>query len=179
MSPLRRQPLTIEFALLGFLRQRPSYGYDIYQQLADPAGLADVWRIKQSKLYALLAKLEEKGYITAELEPQDGRPPRKILHLTTAGDQIFAEWVQTPVAHGRQLRLEFLTKLYFARRENVAPVLVARQREVCQQWLQEQEQQAAELGEQRPYTWLVTKFRISQIKAMLNWLDVCATEINP
>ncbi|MCB0035686.1 MAG: PadR family transcriptional regulator [Anaerolineales bacterium] len=178
MSPLRQQPLTIEYALLGFLLERPSYGYDIHQRLNDPAGLGHVWQIKQSKLYALLTKLEEKGYIAAEFEAQDGRPPRKILQLTEAGAQIFAEWVQTPVTHGRQLRLEFLAKLYFARMTAVATELVARQRAACQTWLQEQQTHAHELGAQRPYEALVVQFRISQIEGMLRWLDVCEQQMS-
>ena len=44
MSPMIRQPLTIEYALLGFLRQQPRHGYEIYQQLSDPTGLGLVWR---------------------------------------------------------------------------------------------------------------------------------------
>lgn len=177
MSPLRQQPLSLEYALLGFLQERPSYGYDIYQQLKDPNGLGHVWRLKQSKMYALLTKLEEKGYIAAEFEPQDGRPPRKILHLTESGALIFAEWVQAPVSHGRQLRLEFLVKLYFARMIGMATALVARQRAACQTWLQEQRVYADQLGAQRPYESLVVQFRISQIEGMLRWLDICEQQI--
>ena len=72
-------PLTTEHALLGFLRRRPMYGYEIHQQLTHPTGLGLVWRLKQSQLYALLAKLEEAGYVTTTIEPQETRPPRKIF----------------------------------------------------------------------------------------------------
>src|SRR5438093_383044 len=62
MSPLLRQPLTVEHALLGFLQQQPMHGYEIYQHLAGLAGLGLVWQVKQSHLYALLDKLEADGY---------------------------------------------------------------------------------------------------------------------
>ena len=40
--------------------------------------------------------------------------PRKMLRLTPRGREAFAEWVRNPVEHGRDFRLEFLAKLYFA-----------------------------------------------------------------
>ncbi|MCZ7573422.1 MAG: PadR family transcriptional regulator [Ardenticatenaceae bacterium] len=170
-----RLPLTTEHALLGFLRRRPMYGYEIYQQLSDPAGLGLVWRLKQSQLYALLARLEHEGYITATLEPQDARPPRKVFRLTEAGREAFLAWVQSPVPRGRALRLEFLAKLYFARHEGLGVVerLVAAQRAACQSWRAEQQAQAAARRDAHPYDWLVCQFRIGQIEAMLAWLDTC------
>jgi DNA-binding PadR family transcriptional regulator len=151
------------------------YGYEIHQRLSDPAGLGLVWRLKQSQLYALLSKLEGKGYVTTQLEPQDNRPPRKIFHLTEAGHEAFLAWVQSPVEQGRKLRLDFLAKLYFARREgsDVTQQLLQQQRLACQAWLDEQHSQAEALEKTRPYDWLVHQFRIGQIGAMLAWLDTC------
>lgn len=87
-------PLTTEHALLGFLRQRPMYGYEIHQQLSEPSGLGLVWQLKQSQLYALLAKLEQEGYVTTSPEPQQTRPPRKMFELTPAGSNAFLTWAQ-------------------------------------------------------------------------------------
>jgi DNA-binding PadR family transcriptional regulator len=175
MSPMVRQPLTIEYALLGFLRQQPRHGYEIYQHLSDPTGLGLVWRLKQSRLYGLLAKLEEEGYLVTTLEPQETRPTRKIFELTGQGREAFLAWVERPVEHGRRLRLDFLAKLYFARREGpaVAQRLIEQQRTACHSWLAEQQEQAEGLQDTQPYDWLVHQFRVNQIQAMLDWLDVC------
>ena len=175
MSPMVRQPLTIEYALLGFLRRQPRHGYEIYQQLSDPTGLGLVWRLKQSRLYGLLAKLEEEGYLTTTLEPQETRPPRKIFELTERGQVAFWAWVERPVEHGRGLRLDFLAKLYFARQEgpDVAQRLIEQQRAACRSWLAEQQAQANGLEQTQPYDWLVHQFRINQLQAMLDWLDTC------
>ena len=175
MSPMVSSPLTIEHVLLGFLHHEPTHGYEIHRRLSDPEGLGLVWHVKQNKLYALLAKLERKGYVTIELEPQNNRPPRKIFQLTEAGRQAFLTWVQSPVQHGRKLRLDFLAKLYFARREGevVTRHLIEQQRVVCQSWLAQEHAQAGALRETRPYDWLVHEFRVGQIDAMLAWLDTC------
>src|SRR5215207_5283006 len=106
--------LTIEYALLGYVYERPVHGYEIYQQLSAATGLWQVWHLKQSQLYALLTKLEEAQYLAATLQPQDARPPRKIYHLTETGRNAYENWLTTPVTHGRQMRIEFLAKLYFA-----------------------------------------------------------------
>lgn len=167
--------LTIEHGLLGFLRSRPLHGYAIYQELTDPAGLGPVWRLKLSRLYALLHKLDEAGYLTTTLEDQDSRPPRRVFHLTAAGETAFLDWVQRPVEHGRSLRLEFLVKMYFARREGtaVAADLVISQREQVQTWLDDLNRPSAHVISEHAYGRLVYRFRQGQIEAMLNWLTLC------
>lgn len=167
--------LSIEHALLGFLRGRPQHGYAIHQQVSDPAGLGPVWRLKISQLYALLHKLEEAGYVIATPEAQENRPPRKMFHLTPAGEAAFLDWVESPVAHGRSLRLEFLVKLYLARREgaDVAAQLVAAQRTRVQEWLVDVERQARQAANTGAYGSLVNQFRQGQIEAMLTWLNQC------
>jgi DNA-binding PadR family transcriptional regulator len=178
MSPMIKTPLTLEHALLGFLRRRPMHAYEIHQMLrAEALGL--VWHLKQSLAYLMLDRLEEAQYISATLEPQGSRPPRKILQLTPGGQAAFARWLAAPVAHGRDFRLEFLAKLYFARREEAATAtaLVAAQQATCRAWLADLDAQAAPLSESRDYDWLVLQFRIGQIKAILAWLDTCAATV--
>jgi DNA-binding PadR family transcriptional regulator len=168
-------PLSTEFALLGFLRQQPMYGYEIHQQLSRATGLGLVWRLKQSQLYALLAKLEREGYVATTIEYQDARPPRKMFELTESGRQAFQDWVQRPVQQGRKLRLDFLAKLYFAQLEGpeVATRLIEQQRMACRDLLRQQAEETEALRHGQPYDWLVHKFRLGQIEAMLAWLDTC------
>ncbi len=168
-------PLTTEHALLGFLRHQPRHGYEIYQELTEPTGLGLVWRLKQSQMYALLAKLEQAGYVEAPLEPQDARPPRKVFALTAAGQQAFLDWLAQPVPRGHRLRLDFLAKLYFARLEGpaVAQRLIERQHAACRQWLVQQQHEADSVRHTQPYDSLVHEFRVGQIEAMLAWLDIC------
>ena len=113
--------------------------------------------------------------VIASLQAQDFRPPRKVFALTPAGEQAFLKWVQSPVAHGRDVRLNFLVKLFFAQREGAQAVanLLKRQRIACQNWLTQQEEAANRLRETQEYEWLVCQFRIGQLQAMLDWLDTC------
>ncbi len=89
MSPQHRATLSTELSLLGFLRLRPMHGYEIHSCLADPSGLNGLWQVKLGRLYALLGRLELQGYVTAEIEPQGDRPPRKVFSLTPAGTAAY------------------------------------------------------------------------------------------
>ncbi len=179
MSPMAKLPLTIEHALLGLLRERPIHAYEIHQILTRPEALGLVWRIKQSLVYAMLDRLEQAGYISASLVPQDSRPPRKLLHLTPSGRAAFERWLTLPVAHGRDFRLEFLAKLYFAREEDPATAarLLMAQRAACQEWLSGLRAQADTLAAERSYDWLVLQFRIGQLEAIVSWLDTCEATV--
>jgi DNA-binding PadR family transcriptional regulator len=167
--------LTVEHALLGFIYERPMHGYELYQHLAQTDGLWQVWRLKQSQLYALLTKFEDEGYLTATLQPQESRPPRKIYSLTGAGQTAFLNWLNSPVAHGRQIRVEFLAKLYFAYRQGpvVALNLIELQMAACRRWLAELHKEAESGADVQTFTFIVLQFRLSQFESFLAWLSIC------
>jgi DNA-binding PadR family transcriptional regulator len=171
-----KQPLTIEHTLLGFLRRQPMYGYEIHQRLLESVEMGLVWNIKQSMLYALLSRLEDEGYLSSTLEQRGTRPSRKILALTPAGAAAFLGWVQSPVPHGRDFRLEFLAKLYFARVEGagVANDLIAAQIAASSRRRDDLRARAEDLAAAQSYDWLVLRYRVGQLDATLAWLDLCA-----
>lgn len=178
MSPMVSRPLSIELSLLGFLRAGPLHGYQIHQQLSEATCLGLVWRLKQSRLYSLLEKLEEMGYLESTYETQGGRPPRRIYTLTSRGAEVYREWVCNPVPAPRQMRQEFLAKLYFARQEgNGNPESLLRgQRQVCRSWLKSLNKQA-DRWQTGVQAWLVYQYRISHVQAILNWLEMCEDTI--
>ncbi len=173
--------LALEHALLGFLRQRPMHAYEMYQVLTQARTLGRVWHLKQSHLYALLARLENVGYVATTTEPQGIRPPRKVMSLTPSGRAAFERWLGQPVAHGRDFRIEFLAKLYFASQSGPATVasLIDAQRQACLTWLDGLRAQVAALDSERSYDQLVLLFRISQITAILSWLETCTETLTP
>ena len=181
MSPKRKTLLAIEHALLGFIQEQPLHGYEIHQQLQAAQALGLVWHLKQAHLYALLSKLETDGLIAAELIPQDARPPKRLLHLTSSGREAFNTWLATPVTHGRDLRIEFLAKLFWAQKLSTAATerLIAAQREECRAWLTEIQTELERLTGTQPYAALVLEFRRGQIEAMLAWLDTCEAALIP
>jgi DNA-binding PadR family transcriptional regulator len=165
----------MEVALLGLLRTGPAHGYELHQRLLHAEALGLVWHLKQGHLYALLAKLEAADLLDSSMAPQGIRPPRKVLRLTAAGEEVLALWLVAPVEHGRDFRLQFLAKLYFAREAGASTVrlLLERQRVACHQWIAELQRQVSALGPNRTYEQLVLQFRICQLQAIVPWLDEC------
>lgn len=102
-----------EFALLGFLVAGPSHGYDLHQRFI--AKLGQVWHLSQSQAYAILKRLEQRGDVKAQVVEQEKLPARQILRITAQGRRRFNEWMDDISANSRSIRLEFLTRLYFAR----------------------------------------------------------------
>jgi PadR family transcriptional regulator, regulatory protein AphA len=176
-----KQPFTVELGLLGFLRQQPMHPYELHQRLLQSEALGTVWHVKQAHLYAVLRRFEEAGYLESVTEPQGLRPPRKVLSLTAEGESTFQRWLSTPVAHGRDFRLEFLAKLFFAHAEGVSGVqaLVGQQRHACEERLARFDTQLASIGSAQPYERLVLEFRRGQLAATLAWLDRCVDLLVP
>jgi DNA-binding PadR family transcriptional regulator len=102
-----------EFALLGFLIAGPGHGYDMHQRFV--AELGQVWHLSQSQAYAILKRMEQRGDVSAQVVEQEKLPPRQILQITEAGRRRFFDWLERGVGkNARSIRLEFLTRLYFA-----------------------------------------------------------------
>jgi molybdate transport system substrate-binding protein len=179
MSPRNKQPLTIEHALLGFLRREPLHGYELYQRLIAPEALGTIWCPRQSQFYALVTKLEQAGYLVSTLEHQDPHPPRKILRLTDEGEAAFAAWVGSPVLCQEDVQPEFLARLYFARLSGDLAVLklVARQRATSRAWLDELQARVQDNAASPSYDQLISHLHIRQIEAFLHWLDTCAAPV--
>ncbi len=179
MSPRRQAPLTLEYILLGFLDQSPIHGYELYKKIANFEGVFLVWRIKQSQLYALLDKLEAEGLLASTLIPGEAHLMRKEYQITEIGRQAFYTWRCSPVNHGRDMRQEFLAKLYFAQKSSaeVSFELIDRQKSICLKWLSGFRDSYAKVPGEQSFERMVFQFRIHQIEAFITWLDSCQDEI--
>ena len=107
------------------------------------------------------------------------RPPRRVFRLTPLGRRALQAWLGRPVSHGREVRLEFMAKLYFARREGPERVaeLLQLQRQVCGEWRATLEARSTTDQAGSGYERLVRQFRLGQIQAMIAWLDQCAESL--
>ncbi len=177
MCPLKRSPLTIELALLGYFQRGPSYGYEIFQEITRPEGLGLIWRIKQSQVYALLDRLERAGLVNGMLETQENRPPRRLLSLTETGRKAFKEWVTAPVPQPRSFRREFLAKLFFALQDSpqTTRALIEHQVAVCQEWSGRVNRELNEKAAKPVFANLVYSYRAEQINTIDRFLKVCHT----
>ena len=170
--PRQPSPLSIEYVLLGFLDQEAIHGYDLFKRLNSLEAIGMVWTIKQSQLYALLEKLEEENLVQSTIIPGESRPNRKQYSITSLGRQTFIAWRNSPVEHGREMRIEFLAKLFFSMKAGSETTLelVDEQRSRCIEWLNHLDYSLGNLDQQQIFEKSVLQYRITQMQATINWL---------
>ena len=169
-----RQLLPGEYAVLGVLLFRPMHGYEIACFLA-AEGLDAVCPVEQSTLYTYLRNVESRGLVTWTEERVGLRPPRKTYVLSSAGEALVHEWLRRPVERMRDVRLEFLLKLFFLNLTDQPAVkqLLAEQIRVCEAYLANIRQSRDE----SPFRRLVARSKTSAAEATLGWLNSYVGEI--
>ncbi len=174
---LHHGPLSPEFALLGFLYQQPCHGYDLHRRLLGELG--HVWHVSQSQTYSILKRLETQGQIAAKTIRQEKHPPRQIYSITASGRRRFDEWLGQPTGSSvRAVRLEFVTRLYFAQRlvPQQVEAIIENQTAQVKAALTRLETGLASLPEIQVANRLSLRLRIQQLKSVLIWLSECRQE---
>jgi len=171
----REETISPQPVLLGLLMSRPRHGYELYQEFE--AELGRVWQLGMSQLYGQLHQLEEAGLVMAHTEQHEARPPRKVYHLTPEGQAVFETWLRQPTPYVRHLRVEFMARLFFYRYLSLPGVeeLVAAQKEVCQ--AQMSRFARLSVAEEDDFRRLVLEFRLGQLQAVVQWLDLCLSTL--
>jgi PadR family transcriptional regulator AphA len=172
---MKRSTSHLEYALLGLLARTPAHGYELNKQLKTLPALGRVWYLKQANLYALLDKLEGQGLIEVQRLDETGYPPRKIYALTSAGEKALSSWVKMPVDRPREMRQEFLLRLYFARQHShqAASELLEKQRQILEGWLEEIQKSIADLPPEETFQNLVLEYRLRLSVTTIGFLDWC------
>jgi PadR family transcriptional regulator, regulatory protein AphA len=163
-----------EYTLLGLIARAEGagavHGYDLQRHLAE-SSLSHVIRIESGMMYHYLKKLAGRELITAEVSTQSGRPARHLHSLTDAGRAALDAWVTAPVGTTREIRMEFLLKLWFARQDpGQASRLVEAQMRVIDQHVTSLEAQIAALDEADRFRADVLALRLGQNRAIRHWL---------
>jgi PadR family transcriptional regulator PadR len=82
---------TLEGIVLAILSGRPAYGYEITAWLREK-GFAD---IAEGTVYALLIRIEQRGFVDVEKVPSEKGPPRKVYSLNAQGEAYLEEFWRT------------------------------------------------------------------------------------
>ena len=180
-SPLRPPRSASEYALLALLLEGESHGYELTRRFAEGTALRMVCRLEMSMVYGLLKKLEKDGVLTGRDVPIGESKTRRLVSLTPDGRSEVESWLAAPVEHTREMRLDFLVKLYFLvqRQPASAGQLLDEQLAQHTQLLNRQKEQqhlllsgadAENSPSENPFQWWVLEFRVAQAQAVVNWL---------
>lgn len=90
-----KNPTTLEFALLGLIRQTPRSGYDLRKIFAtSPMGN---YSSSPGAIYPALRRLKTKGLIRSAADRGDRPRPRELFTVTAQGERALRSWLGAPV----------------------------------------------------------------------------------
>ena len=104
--------MSLQHCILGLLEYEPMTGYDM--KFFMDTSITHFWTAQLSQIYRELIALEKKGHVIHHIEPQEGRPDRKVFQITAEGQSAFRKWLlQFPDSLSPTIRDEFSVKIFF------------------------------------------------------------------
>jgi DNA-binding PadR family transcriptional regulator len=101
--------MSLKYAILGAIVDRPSTGYEITKRMDGSIGF--FWGSPHQQVYRELAVLDEEGWVAFQEEAQEGKPDKKIYSLTEKGTQELKTWIARPLEESR-VKDSFLLKVF-------------------------------------------------------------------
>ena len=102
--------MSLKFGILGFLSKWEATGYDLKKEFDDFMSI--FWHSHLSQIYPELGRLEREDYITSRMQPQTGKPDKKIYAITEKGKQELISWLLSP-PETPKLKDSFLMQVFF------------------------------------------------------------------
>lgn len=103
--------MSLKFAVLGLLAERPMHGYEMKQFFA--ASFAQLWHVSPGHLYPLLRKIVDEGLAHKQRLAQQGKPDAQVYHITDQGRAAFRTWLDQCDEGMPVIRYDFMLKLFF------------------------------------------------------------------
>ncbi|HXX34505.1 MAG TPA: PadR family transcriptional regulator [Thermodesulfobacteriota bacterium] len=102
--------MSLPYALLGLINYQPTTGYELKATFNKSVHF--FWNATLPQIYRTLNQMEKKGWLTLTLEHQNGKPSRKVYHITKSGRKEFKRWLAEP-PEMPELRNAMLIKIFF------------------------------------------------------------------
>ena len=128
------EPSLTEYAVLGLLAEGATHGFAISKALQPDTEVGRVITVRRPLVYRALDRLVEAGLATpGHTEPGEAGPNRVVHRMTRPGRRRLESWLDSPVAHIRDMRIEFQLKLALLQRVGRSPLeLIVLQRRVLE-----------------------------------------------
>jgi len=102
--------MDVKTMLLGFLMSRSMTGYELKKKFS--ISFSFFSGLSYGSIYPALKNMEKEGWLTLEVEIQDGSPNRKVYTITDEGRKVFLENLRAPFSLDRP-KDAFLARLFF------------------------------------------------------------------
>ncbi len=100
--------MSIQYAILGFLSEKPSTGYDLKKLFEESSVM--YWSGNNNQIYKSLLQLQEEGFVRNETIHQEGAPSKKIYTITASGIDHLKKWIVSP-CEAPEFKKPFLIRL--------------------------------------------------------------------
>ena len=100
-----------EWTVLAVVSEHPTHGFAIAQLTASQGELGRIWQIPRPVVYRAIGRLLEAGLLVRGAVESGRGPQRTLYSVTPAGHEAVRHWLDTPVAHIREVRSHLLLKL--------------------------------------------------------------------
>lgn len=177
--------MALEYAILGFLSERPHSGYDLKTRCFGESVMM-FWNADQAQIYRTLERLQKARLVSSSRRRQAGRPDRRVFEITTAGRDALDAWLSGSESLP-PLRDPLFLRLWFgATATDDALLGVLRARRVdLEAHMALLRSASAELAEnhrlpQRSQVLRQTAYdgAIARDRASIEWLDECIAAID-
>jgi PadR family transcriptional regulator AphA len=137
---------TTEYAVLGVLAEGPSHGFALSKLLDADSEVGRVFKVRRPLVYRALDRLVYAGFAEPISTERGNAGPKRVIHrITRRGRNRIRRWLDDPVEHVRDIRIEFLLKLALLDRAGRSPVeLIRKQSTVLTPTLESIEESATE-----------------------------------
>jgi PadR family transcriptional regulator AphA len=113
--------MSLKYALLGLLRERPAYGYQLGERLQERFGPA--WAMNSGHLYQTIKRMKKEGLIEDVDGAEHDRDDRHVFAITDSGEAEFQNWFEKDLGGLRLLRRPLLVKITLAGPERLEDAL--------------------------------------------------------
>jgi len=103
--------MSLDYAILGFLKNSPKTGYDLQKKIEK--SINHFWTSTQSQIYRTLNRMEEDKLIVSEIHYQAEKPNKKVYSITEKGNDALIAWLSSPITIPNH-RNPFLVQLFFS-----------------------------------------------------------------
>lgn len=165
--------MSIKFAILALLAERPRHGYQIKSEFDRRTNHS--WPLNIGQVYTTLERLERDGLCVRGEENQEGRV---IVTITEEGRRAVDQWFGNPVVQDTPPRNEIAIKLAIAastKGRDVAGIVQA-QRRVTVSALQQYRQVRRTIAEDDLAGQLILERMVFDAEAEIRWLDHCESK---
>lgn len=162
----------LELAVLGLLKEKPMYGYELKKALDERLG--HTWKFSYGSLYPTLKRLARLGEVDMSTPAGESSRKKTVYRMTPQGEATFETLLEQTMPAAAQDRGAFMLRLAFFRytKPETRRRLLERRRGYLQDQLVKMMESLKNLRERMDaYSLALMQYSASETEHDIRWLD--------